>query len=123
MEPDMIDLVVAILEEGIEKILDSASPFSSTSTSLTLASHSLEARRPGPSASPGEASSPSGMTTSSPARLFPILIRVPQQLERFGRNDEASRLWEELTDANSRSYAVWYGRADFETCVPCFSSA
>jgi hypothetical protein len=31
--------------------------------------------------------------------------------------DEARQLWVELCKARPYSYAVWYGRADFETCV------
>ncbi|BGP20599.1 hypothetical protein JCM10213_007133 [Rhodosporidiobolus nylandii] len=45
-------------------------------------------------------------------RLEKYLIRV---YERFHMIDEARQLWEELTKTRSTSYALWYGRADFET--------
>lgn len=31
--------------------------------------------------------------------------------------DEARQLWEELTKSRAHDYALWYARADFETCV------
>ncbi|GAA5875208.1 hypothetical protein JCM3774_004169 [Rhodotorula dairenensis] len=45
-------------------------------------------------------------------RLEKYLIKL---YERYQMNDEARQLWEELCKARPFSYAVWYGRADFET--------
>ncbi|SCV74534.1 BQ2448_7563 [Microbotryum intermedium] len=45
-------------------------------------------------------------------RLEKYLLR---QLERFDRIEEATDLWETLTEDRPSSYAVWYGRADFLT--------
>ncbi|KDE07196.1 hypothetical protein MVLG_02596 [Microbotryum lychnidis-dioicae p1A1 Lamole] len=45
-------------------------------------------------------------------RLEKYLLR---QLERFDRIEEATDLWESLTEDTPSSYAVWYGRADFLT--------
>ncbi|GAA6038706.1 hypothetical protein JCM8097_002356 [Rhodosporidiobolus ruineniae] len=53
-------------------------------------------------------------------RLEKYLIKV---YERFQMIDEARQLWEELTTTRSTSYAVWYGRADFETRIGDYKRA
>ncbi|GAA5982729.1 hypothetical protein JCM10908_006763 [Rhodotorula pacifica] len=45
-------------------------------------------------------------------RLEKYLIKL---YERYQMVDEARQLWEQLCKARPFSYAVWYGRADFET--------
>ncbi|GAA5974409.1 hypothetical protein JCM21900_003545, partial [Sporobolomyces salmonicolor] len=53
-------------------------------------------------------------------RLEKFMLRV---YERFHMVEEASQLWEELTKLQPYSYAVWYGRADFETRVGNYKRA
>ncbi|GAA5897738.1 hypothetical protein JCM5296_000867 [Sporobolomyces johnsonii] len=53
-------------------------------------------------------------------RLEKFMLRV---YERFQMTEEASQLWEELTKLQPYSYAVWYGRADFETRVGNYKRA
>ncbi|GJN94155.1 hypothetical protein Rhopal_007229-T1 [Rhodotorula paludigena] len=53
-------------------------------------------------------------------RLEKYLIRL---YERFHMVDEARALWESLTKARPNSYAVWYGRADFETRMGAYATA
>ncbi|POY75020.1 hypothetical protein BMF94_1996 [Rhodotorula taiwanensis] len=46
------------------------------------------------------------------SRLEKYLIKL---YERYNMIDEARTDWAELTKAQPHSYAIWYGRADFET--------
>lgn len=45
-----------------------------------------------------------------------------RKYERYQMIDEARQLWAELCKARPYSYAAWYGRADFETCVSSIGS-
>lgn len=45
---------------------------------------------------------------------------IGAQYERYQMIDDARQCWEGLTKDHPHSYAVWYGRADFETCVWIF---
>ncbi|GAA5954263.1 hypothetical protein JCM8115_003354 [Rhodotorula mucilaginosa] len=53
-------------------------------------------------------------------RLEKYLIKL---YERYQMIDEARQLWVELCKARPYSYAVWYGRADFETRVGQYQKA
>lgn len=69
----------------------------------------------------------SASRSSSSASCVPLAaVELPNeadvspcaQYERFQMLSEARAIWEDLCKTRQYSYAVWYGHADFETCVP-----
>lgn len=96
---DLIELVVHVLKEGIEKVRAGKK---GGDPQMRLEKHLIcvvSCLLPFP---------------FSRAELKLILL-IALQLERFSRLEEAAAVWEELTTLKPHSYAVWYGHADFET--------